>query len=331
MQIQWGIIGAGNVTEVKSGPPLYKIDGSSLVAVMRRNGVLAADYARRHNVPNWYDDAAALINNPEVNAIYIATPPSSHKEYTLMAAAAGKPVYVEKPMALNHAECLEMIEACQVAGVPLYVAYYRRALPRFVQIKSWLESGAIGEVRSVRITLHQPPHDREDDGLPWRVQPEISGGGLFLDVGSHMLDYLDYMLGPVRSVSGYAVNQAGRYLAEDHVVASLEFESGVVGVGDWCFASFESLDRTEIVGSKGIIHYATFDESPLVLINEQGQTTAPGDNPPHVQQPLIQSIVDELNDNGTCPSTGSSAARTTWVMDQLLHEYRQENRGTISP
>ena len=129
--IRWGIIGCGDVTEVKSGPALQKADHSALVAVMRRNGQLAEDFARRHGVPQWYDDAAALIHDPAVDAVYIATPPSSHKEYTLMSAAAGKPVYVEKPMARNTAECQAMIAACHKANVPLFVAYYRRALARF--------------------------------------------------------------------------------------------------------------------------------------------------------------------------------------------------------
>ena len=151
--VRWGIIGCGNVTEVKSGPGFQKARDSSLVAVMRRNGDLAKDYAQRHSVPKWYDDAQALIDDPDVNAIYIATPPSSHKVYTIMAAQAGKPVYVEKPMALNFAECQEMIGACQEAAVPLFVAYYRRSLARFLKIKELLDAGAIGEVRFVSITF----------------------------------------------------------------------------------------------------------------------------------------------------------------------------------
>ena len=131
--VRLGIIGCGNVTEVKSGPGFQKAKDSSLVAVMRRTGELAQDYAGRHDVPRWYADAEALIGDPEVDAIYIATPPSSHKEYVILAARAGKPIYVEKPMARTHAECQAMIAICREAGVPLYVAYYRRALPRFLK------------------------------------------------------------------------------------------------------------------------------------------------------------------------------------------------------
>src|ERR1044071_3205427 len=121
--IRWGIIGCGDVTEVKSGPAFQKARDSALVAVMRRDGDLARDYAQRHGVPRWYDNAEALIHDPEVDAVYVATPPYAHKEYTLMSARVGKPVYVEKPMAMNHEECQVMIKACQAAGVPLLVAY----------------------------------------------------------------------------------------------------------------------------------------------------------------------------------------------------------------
>ncbi len=197
--IRWGMIGAGDVTEVKSGPAFYKARNSALVAVMRRNGDLAKDYAERHNVPRWYDDANALINDPDVDAIYIATPPYVHQEYTLKAATAGKPVYVEKPMAMNHDECLTMIEACKAAGVGLWVAFYRRMLPRFRKIKELVDSGAIGEVRSVTTAMYRPPHPGEMNvnDLAWRVQPEYAGGGIFVDVGVHTLDFLDYLLGPI--------------------------------------------------------------------------------------------------------------------------------------
>ena len=322
--IRWGMIGAGDVTEVKSGPPLYTTEHSELVAVMRRTAHLAEDYARRHHVPKWYSDAQALIDDPEINAIYIATPPSSHKDYTLKAAAAGKPVYVEKPMALKYAECRDMIDACQTAGVALYVAYYRRALPRFVQIKQWLDEGAIGDVRSVHVTLHQPSRlrERELDDLPWRVQPAVSGGGLFLDVGSHMLDFLDYALGPITSVKGHALNHEKLSAAEDHVSASFVFESGAMGVGDWCFAAFEPVDLTEIVGSEGKVSYATFSDAPVTLTTRSGTQQLPIPNPSHVQEALVQTIVAALRGVGTTPSTGESAARTTRVMDQILEAYR---------
>ena len=239
--IRWGIIGCGDVTEAKSGPGLQKATHSSLVAVMRRNGELARDYAKRHGVPRWYDNAEALINDPEVDAIYIATPPAAHKAYTLLSAQARKPIYVEKPMALNFEECQVMLQTCRAATVPLFVAYYRRALPRFLKVKELIDAHSIGEVRFIKVTLYQPlaPEELNPLTLPWRVIPEVAGGGHFIDLASHMLDFLDYVFGPIHSVQGFATNQAHRYPAEDIVTGTFMFESGVHGVGTWCFTSFD--------------------------------------------------------------------------------------------
>lgn len=320
-RVRWGIIGCGNVTEVKSGPAFQKIKNSELVAVMRRTGELAKDYAERHKVPKWYDDADALIQDPEVDAVYIATPPGSHKEYTLKAAKAGKPVYVEKPMALNWAECNEMITACKAARVPLYVAYYRRAQPRFVKIKELLESKVIGEVRFVSSTQYQKAReDVMDPGnLPWRVQPELSGGGLFFDLASHTLDLLDFLLGPIKEASGFSSNQAGYYRAEDIVTGTYQFESGIHGIGSWCFTAFENVDVNEIIGSKGKLTFSTFGDEPIVLTTAHGKKEWKFERPQHVHQPLLETIMADLTgDNFHCPSNGVTGARTNWVMGELV-------------
>ena len=147
--VRWGMIGCGDVTEVKSGPGFYKAENSTLVAVMRRNGELAADYAQRHGVPRWHDDANAILEAPDIDAVYVATLTDSHCDYVLRCAAAGKPVYVEKPMAMDSIQCEQMVAACRAANVPLWVGYYRRALPRFLAVRDLVESGAIGKVRMV--------------------------------------------------------------------------------------------------------------------------------------------------------------------------------------
>ena len=317
--IRWGIIGCGNVTEVKSGPGFQKAENSSLVAVMRRNGDLARDYAQRHGVPRWYDDADRLVHDPEVDAVYIATPPSSHKEYTLKAAQAGKPVYVEKPMAMNFAECDQMLRACQKAGVPLFVAYYRRRLERFLKIKEWLAADRIGEVRFVTVSQFQKSLPEEEGANPpWRVVPEISGGGKFLDVGSHTLDILDFLLGPIERASGSTGNQGGHYQTDDIVNAHFTFQSGVKGTGVWCFSAFSTGDSNCIVGSKGMIQFSTFGTEPTMLTTDAGTEVHHAVHPVHIQQPLIQTIVATLTGQGSCPSTGESGARTTWVMDHIL-------------
>lgn len=326
--IRWGIIGVGNVTEVKSGPGFYKAENSALVAVMRRDGALAKDYAERHNVPKWYDDGDALINDDEVDAVYIATPPHVHKEYTLKAAAAGKPVYVEKPMALNFAECQAMITACAEAGVPLWVAHYRRGLDKFVKVKELVESGAIGDVHMVTRDCQMPLRETSADNLPWRVIPEISGGGKFVDLGSHTFDILDYILGPVVNATGIATNLGGAYPAEDNVTATFAFaksdgQISALGSGTWSFTSSQHVDRTVLSGTKGQLEFSVFTEDPVLLRTDSGDEQFHLPFAEHVQQPLIQSIVDELNGTGKCPSTGEDAARTTKVMEQILASYYQ--------
>ena len=324
--IRWGIIGCGNVTEVKSGPGFQKAEHSELIAVMRRQGSLAKDYAKRHDVKKWYDDAEALIQDPEVDAIYIATPPAYHMEYVLRCAKAGKPVYVEKPMARNYEECQAMINACEEAKVPLFVAYYRRALPRFLKVKELIEQGQIGEVRFVTITLYQKARDDEysEATRPWRVIPEIAGAGKFMDLASHTLDVLDFILGPVSEAQGMASNQGGLYEAEDIVTSNLKFGT-IHGVGTWCFTAFDEYDMNEIVGSKGKIRFSSFGNEPIELITIEGKTEFPIDNPLNIQQPLIQTVVNELNGFGHCPSKGISAARTNKVMDDILKRYRETN------
>ena len=320
-EINWGIIGVGDVCEVKSAPAMYKIPHSNVVAVMRRNGEKAKDYARRHNIKKWYDDADALINDPDVNAIYIATPPSSHEEYVLRTSNFGKPIYVEKPMARTFDECQTMNAACKKKNLPLYVAYYRRCLPNFLKVKALVEEGVIGEVRMVQVELFQTalPEIVKNLDNNWRVQPEIAGGGYFYDLGSHQFDYLDYLFGPLESVKGHSANQAGLYPAEDIVSASFKFANGIIGTGSWCFTTSDVANKEvcTIIGSKGRIQFHYFTSTQVILETEEGKEVFEFEMPQHIQMPLIQTIVDELRGEGTCPSTGRSAARTNWVIDQI--------------
>jgi len=324
-RVNWGIIGCGNVTEAKSGPAFNRVKDSKLAAVMRRDAAKAKDYAQRHNVPKWYSDAAELIEDPDIHAVYIATPPDTHAKYTVMAAEAGKHVYVEKPMALDFAQCRRMIRAAEKAGVSLFVAYYRRALPSFLKVRELVTSWKIGSPRFVNIRLFKaPPENISSKGdLPWRYRPEISGGGLFVDLGCHQLDYLDYLFGPILSVKSFALNQAGLYPAEDIVSVSFIFRSGVVGNGTWCFSVSREgqIDEIEIVGSKGKISFSTFSFTPIRVESESGYEAFDLPRPDPIQEPMIQTVVDELLGRGQCPSTGLTASRTTRVMEEILKEY----------
>lgn len=318
--VRWGIIGVGNVTEAKSGPGFSQASNSELVAVMRRDAAACADYASRHGVPQWTTDADALINT--VDAVYIATPPDSHCDYTVRALAAGKPVYVEKPIARTAIEAQRMVDAAEAAGLPLYVAYYRRAMPRFVRVQELINSGALGRIHAVTVRNQRPA---PADHTVWRIQPEISGGGLFVDLASHTLDLIDHLLGPVVAVSGMAENRHSLSLAEDLVSASFTLESGVVGSGLWCYAAGPYIDRVEIIGEDARLSFSSFGQEPLELRRDGQITEIDAPYPAVVQLPLIQTVVDELLGRGTCPSTGRSALRTAQVLDQVLADYRQRN------
>ena len=317
-EIHWGIIGCGDVTEVKSGPALQQIEGSKLVAVMRRNGKLAEDYAHRHNVDKWYINASALINDPDINAVYIATPPSSHKEYTFAVARAGKMVYVEKPMALNYNECLDMITECEKCNVPLFVAYYRRALTRFLKVKSLLDKGEIGKVRFLNSILYKTPQQSDKDGIyHWRVDPQIAGGGYFYDLAPHTIDIFQYYFGEIKIAKGHYSNQMKLYEAEDMVSSLLVFENGVHAICAWNFNAYNDLDRIEIIGNRGQITFSMFNTDPILLETMDGIKKYEIDNPTHIQKPLIQTIVNTINGKGKCPSTGYSGSKTNWIMDQI--------------
>jgi len=316
--IRWGIIGCGDVTEVKSGPGFQQAAGSQLVAVMRRNGALAADYARRHGVPRWYDQAAALIGDPEVDAVYIATPPDAHAACALQVAAAGKPAYVEKPMARHGPECDRMVAAFAAAQQKLFVAYYRRCLPRFVLVSELLARGALGRLSAVRYRYAAPAH--RDAAGAWRVDAARSGGGLLLDLGAHLLDLLDHLLGPLSAVTGVAANIASSPAVEDTVAMGFR-AGGVPGTAAWNFASAARDDLLELAGTDGRLTLSVFGNEAPRLETASGTEAFDRPNPAHVQQPLIQTVVDDLLGRGTAPSTGESARRTSRVMDAVLAAY----------
>lgn len=322
--VRFGIVGCGDVAEVKSGPAFQRVPGSALTAVMRRDGAKARDYAERHGVPRWTDDARELIFGDDVDAVYVATPPSSHAVYVHMAAEAGKPVYVEKPMGMTLLQCEGMIRACARAGVPLFVAYYRRALPRFERVRELLAEGAIGEPRLLRCLLQMPEPSWTARG-GWRFDPDVGGGGLFVDVGSHALDLLDHWFGPVVDVSGHAATRVPASRVEDQVTARFRFASGVDGVGLWDFVSPGQADEVTVVGSRGSVRVPLILDGPVEIVDADGNLRREEiPHPPHVQEPLIRQMVDELRGvGGPCVSTGVSGARTQAVIDAILHGHRR--------
>ncbi|MEO6721585.1 MAG: Gfo/Idh/MocA family oxidoreductase [Ferruginibacter sp.] len=321
-KINWGIIGCGDVTEVKSGPAFNKVSDSSLVAVMRRDSDKAKDYASRHQVPKWYDDANLLINDPDVNAIYVATPPSSHEAYTLAAFEAGKPVYVEKPMSMNHDAALNMANAAAANNIKLSVAHYRRGWPLFKQVKQWLDEKLIGQPLFVRLDCHKMKLTQEElqtTKTAWRIDPAIAGGGLFNDLSPHQLDIMYHLFGPVEKVVGVATNQLNEYAADDMVAGNILFRSGVVFSGTWCFNVSAGHDKEwcEITGTKGSIGFSFFEIKP-VIVTVDGITRSVSFEPmQHVQQPMIEKVVAYFLDKGPNPCSGADGTEVMRLIDKF--------------
>ncbi len=321
-EVRWGFIGCGEVTEKKSGPAFSMIKGSKVVAVMSRSHDKAASYAQRHHIGRWYTDAQQLIEDPEVNAVYIATPPSSHATYAIMSMKAGKPVYVEKPLASSYIDCQRINRVCEQTKVPCFIAYYRRYLPYFLKVKELLAQGAIGQVVNVQIRFAAPPRDLDynSTNLPWRVQRDIAGGGYFYDLAPHQIDLLQEFFGPIVYAKGYSANRGGLYQTEDSVSAAFQFHDGLPGSGSWCFVSDESArtDRIDLIGDKGQLCFSVFTYATISLYNHQGHTKFHVQNPEHVQMPLIENIVRHLQGKAQCTADNLSATSVNWVMDRIL-------------
>jgi len=330
--INWGIIGCGNVCEVKSGPAFYKAKGSNLMAVMRRTPSLAEDFAQRHGVPKWYSDADELLADPDIDAVYIATPPGSHLEYALKVCEAKKACYVEKPMARCKEECDAMITAFKDAGLPLFVGYYRRYLPKFLEVKDIINSGSLGEITDISIRLCQERLGK-DEQLGWRLSAETAGGGLFLDLASHTLDLIASIFGPLQDVQGIASRVGEGKGTEDNVRMFFKTQEGILGSGIWNFACSLSEDQIIIDGTQGRLKFGCFNNDPITLqyIGESSPRSVEASIVDHVHQPLVEEMMKDLQqwkltgefkeEETFCSSTGTEAMKTTGVMDTVLNEY----------
>lgn len=326
-QISWGFIGCGEVTEKKSGPAFNEVEGSHVEAVMSRSEAKARSYAERHGVRKWYTDAQSLIDDPDVNAVYIATPPSSHATFAIMAMRAGKPVYVEKPLASSYDDCIRINRISEETGVPCFVAYYRRYLPYFKKVKQILDNRVLGEIFNVSIRFSVPPRDldyQRNGSLPWRLQPDIAGGGgYFYDLSPHQLDLIQLFFGPIVKAHGYCANRMHLYDTEDTVAACFRFQSGLVGSGSWCFVGHPSArqDLIVITGERGKLSFPVYSYDPIHLSTSEGEKSISIPNPPHVQLPIIKQVVENLQGTAVCDCTSESATLTNWVMDRILGKF----------
>jgi predicted dehydrogenase len=338
--IGWGFIGCGDVVERKTAAA-FTAAGGRVVGVMRRDGVQAQAFAARHDVPFWTTDATALIERPDVEAVYIATPPEHHLEYALAVCARGKPCLVEKPAGRSAQECRRLAEAFRAARVPLYVSYYRRHLPKFRRVKALLESGTIGTPVSIDYQLSKPAKD--DD---WRVSPAASGGGHFYDLAGHVLDLFDDWFGPLELMGSAATNVIPAHVTEDAVALTFRTPGGAIGNARWNFAAPGNADELVIEGTVGRLRLQAMSKSGPVHVdlspegavrsaasvasraarrvrarfNWPTRETLRFDDEKVPHRPLIEGIATDLV-RGAAPATPSAALRTATLMDAALADY----------
>ena len=318
--VSWGIIGCGDVCEVKSGPAFNKVANSKLVAVMRRNLDKAKDFAQRHGVPKYYGDAAELIDDAEVNAIYIATPPSSHEPYLEMAVKAGKAVYVEKPVTVNTASVQRMIEMEKKYDGKVTVAHYRRGLPLFNKVKQLLDEEAIGKPKLILLETLQPPLSKiiTQTADNWRINPDISGGGLFHDLSPHQLDIMYWLFGTPHQIQVQAANQGKLYNAPDLTMVQIVFANEIYFNGVWNFnvAEAATSDSCEIIGDRGVMWFSFFRVSTIELVTNTGTQMFELEYPVNIQQPHINNVVKFFRGEGANPCSLEEALVTMKVMDK---------------
>ena len=317
--LNWGMIGCGNVTDVKSAPCYIKADGFHLVGVTNRTLAKAESFAARHNIAHVFEDASALVDSNHIDAVYIATPPDSHLSLAMLVAEAEKPCCIEKPLAPSYAESEKIAALFREKNIPLFVAYYRRSLPRFLCVKKWLSDGEIGDIRHIQWSYCRPPSEQDLAREPnWRTNKEIAYAGYFDDMACHGLNLFDYLLGAITEVNGVCANQQSLYSANDTVAAAWLHGEDVTGSGFWNFAAANYEDQVKIYGSHGMITFSVFNDVPVVLENTKGKVEQLIENPDHVQWYHVQNMREHLAGNIHHPSTGDSAVRTAWVMDKIF-------------
>ncbi|NBC82869.1 MAG: Gfo/Idh/MocA family oxidoreductase [Bacteroidetes bacterium] len=321
-EIHWGIIGCGDVCEIKSGPAFQKVTDSKLVAVMRRDGEKAKDFAQRHGVPKYYDNAQNLMADPEVNAIYIATPPVYHEEYAIMAMKAGKPVYIEKPVAINAASCERMLKYSNEHNIPAVCAHYRRRLPLFLKVKELIQEGQIGDIQLINLTLLQSPKHNvvANTEENWRINLSVSGGGLFHDLAPHQLDIMYWLFGKPKNIHAKSLNQGRQYDAADLVGMDALFDDDIYFQGIWSFhvPNTTVQDECRIIGDKGLVSFPFFGSPELQLINEKGSEEFKFENPTHIQLPFIQQVVRYFKGEISNPCSLEEGFVTMGMMDSTL-------------
>jgi len=318
-EIKWGFIGCGSVVETKSGMAFNNVKNSSVHAIMRRDLRKSKASAQKLNAKCAYDNVTDLLNNEDVNAIYIATPPGLHYEQAMACARAGKPTYIEKPFARSFSESREIVKCFEMNAVPLFIGHYRRALPKFRKLKELIDKKVIGEVCEADFRLERVYS--ENDVNKWLYNPIMSGGGKFFDIAPHTIDILVYLFGDFKTVTGLAVNNNKAYMVEDVVTMNFQTYTDVIGTANFNTISNKKRDEMLITGSKGQIIFSIHGSNDITIKTDKGTEYLTFETPQLIEEPMIRNVVEALRGNEKPLCSGGDALETTRVIDIILDKY----------
>ena len=303
-KVSFGLIGCGDIARKRVAPAIRELQNCELVAVNRAQANLAQSFAKEFGARRWYANWRELLQDKEINAVYIATPVYLHVEQTIAAAEAGKHVLCEKPMALDVAECDRMIDACRRNGVKLGIAYYRHFYPVVRRIKEILESGEIGKPVVAQINAFEWFDPPVDHPRAWLLKKAQSGGGPMFDFGCHRIEVLLDLFGKVGNLKSTMTNDFFQREVEDVGVATFQFEQGVCATLTVAHSAREPQDTLDVFGSKGSLHVSVLNEGTLRVLSESGERTESLPPAANIHQPLIEDFVQAVIEDREAIVTG---------------------------
>jgi len=318
--VRWGIIGAGDIVRKRVAAAIRNTENSDLVSISRANSDLAQAAAAEVGAKKWFSDWREQITDPEIDAVYIATPVFLHAEQTIAAAEAGKHVLCEKPMALNVNECDSMIAACRSNNVKLAVAYYRHFYPVIDRAKEIIAAGEIGQVSLAQINAFEHIDMQSGDPRHWFVEKEKSGGGPMMDFGCHRLEVLVDLFGEVDRVASMVSGSIYEREIEDTAVATLHFASGVTATVSVTHATNVPKDTLQIFGTRGGIEIPVLNSGRLVVTartEKREEYLPPAEN---IHQPLVEDFVASVLCNSEPAVDGQAGSYVSQLLEKIYAE-----------
>lgn len=316
--IRWGLVGTGAIANKRVGPALVSAQHSQLIAVCDVVKESVQEFAARFHVPYLYTSLDELLANPEIDAVYLATPIFLHGPQAMQTLRAGKHVLVEKPMALTVAEGEEMIRVARETGKTLATAYYRRFFPTVQRAQQLINDGALGKVVMV-VSIYHTWYDPAP-GAPgsWRAQKARAGGGVLWDMGSHRFDLLVGLFGMPTRVWAVTETLAHEYEVEDTASVYMKLGNGAQCVSTWQWSSQTWVDHLSMIGTDGKIVLEPVDSPNLTLYLGKGRTQTRSDEqiplPENVHLPMIQNFVDSVLQGIDPVEVGEEGIKTNRIL-----------------